>query len=156
MKNAAEIICNLQNVPRFHRVLESKCIQKLKSSLLFTVQNSIKSAYIKNETLFFVISAGLHKRDLDNIISTIKSILNSKMIMESQNFVECLDVKISDVVCFKDYKPVQEIELYGGNSHAQAYQERATGSAAVEIKDEKLSAIALEIQNIIKSSRSDT
>lgn len=78
------------------------------------------------------------------------------MIMESQNFIECLDVKISDVVCFKDYKPVQEIELYAGNSHAQAYQERATGNAAVEIKDERLAAVASQIQNIIKSSRGDT
>lgn len=151
MKNAVQIINTLQYKPQFHKIVEYKCIDRLKSSLLLSIQNSIKYGYIKNNTLYFVMSANLNKLDVDNIINIIKSILNSPMIIESKNFSECKDIKIDDVVCFVDHKPKKTAEIYKTNSYELTYQERATGRADIDIKDEKLKELAQSIFEIIRA-----
>ncbi len=151
MKNATQIINSIQCKPQFHRLLEHGCISRLKSSLLSSIQKSIKFGYIKNETLFFVLSTNLNKLDVNNIINMIKSILNSPMIMESQNFLECSDLKIKDVVCFVDHKPKIALEVYSSNQGNTNYVERATGDIEVDIEDPKLRELAMSILTIIKA-----
>lgn len=151
MKNATQIINSIQYRPQFHRLLEHKCISRLKSSLLSSVQKNIKFGYIKNDTLFFVLSTNLNKLDVNNIINMIKSILNSPMIMESQNFLECSDLMIKDVVCFVDHKPKIELKIYTSNQGDTNFAERATGDIEVEIDDPKLRELAMSILAIIKA-----
>jgi len=150
MKNASQIITSIQYKPQYHKLLEHKCINKLKSALLLSVQNYIKYGYIKNNKLFFVMSATLNKLDVNNNINTIKMILNSPMILESEKFLECLDFQIDDVVFYVDHKPKQNITLHPTNTSKSTYKERATGSLHVEMKDEKLQELALEISKLIK------
>ena len=152
MKNASQIITTIQYKPQYHKLLEHKCIDKLKSSLLLSVQNYIKYGYIKNNKLFFVISATLNKLDINNNINTIKMILNSPMILESEKFLECLDFQIDDVVFYVDHKPKQKLQLHQTHSADATYAERASGSLHVEMQDEKLQKLADEILNIIKAT----
>jgi len=153
MKNATQIITTLQNKPQFSKLLESKCIVKLKSSLLISIQHNIKYAYINNGILNFVLTTRLNKFDIDNIINTIKMILNSPMILESDKFLECLDTKIEDVRVYLDPKPIQKVKLFSTTSHINMYKERATGNIKVNIEDKKLNKLAQEIFELIKNKQ---
>jgi len=156
MKNAMQIINTLQNKPQFSKLLESKCITKLKSSLLISIQHNIKYGYINNGVLNFVLTTKLNKFDVDNIINTIKMILNSPMILESNNFLECLHTKIDDIRVYTNPKPIQKIQLFTTLSHTQKYKERATGEIDLSIKDKKLQQITKKIFTIIKERKLTT
>lgn len=151
MKNAAYIINSLQSQPQFHKIVEYKCINSLKSALLPTFQNILKYGYIKNSTLYLVFFASLNKLDMDNIINIIKSILNSPMIIKSQNFLECNDMNIKDVVCIVDHKPKKGVALYSSNSQNTTYAERAKADITVNMHDKKLQELAESILEIIRA-----
>lgn len=146
MKKACDIIKSLQNLPHFHKLLELKCIENLKSVLLPTLQRIIKYAYIKNEILYLIFLTNLNKYDKDNITNTIKLLLNSQMLAEAN--LECKNIKIVDVVCKVDYKDRSIKKIY--YSTIPKYTERATGKKCV-LKDATLQKIADEISSIIKA-----
>ena len=152
MKNASQIINSLQYKPQYKKILEHKCISKLISALILSVQRNIKYAYFKNSILFFTISATLDKYDKDNIINTIKMILNSPMILNSEKFVECQNIKIEDVKVYVDHKPKYTFKPYTTNTHNMHYFEQASGKVDVNISDKKLQKLLEEIQNIIKKN----
>ena len=154
MKNASQIITTLQNKPQFSKLIESKCIQRLKSSLLLSIQHNIKYGYIKNNILYFVLTTRLNKLDIDNIINTIKMILNSPMILASDNFLDCLDAGIGDVQIYTDPKPKLEVKLFSTDAHNLFYKERASGDIKFEIEDKKLNELTQSILKIIKSKKS--
>ena len=151
MKNASDIITSIQYKPQYKKLLGYKCIDKLKNSLLLSIQNYVKNVYIKNKILFFKMSATLNKHDLNNAIDTLKMILDSPMILKSQKFIECADIEIDDVVFFVDHKPKTNYKLYEGDSKKIVYKERASGGINVDIEDEKLKELAESIQAIIKN-----
>ena len=153
MKNASQIINTLQHKPQFSKLLESKCVDRLKASLLLSVQNNIKYGYVRNEVLTFVLTTRLNKLDVDNIINTIKMILNSPMILESENFLECMDVEIKDVKIYVEPSPKKRVALFSTNTHSQTYPERASGEIKVGIEDEKLNLLAKSILEIIKAKK---
>jgi len=150
MKNASQIINTLQNKPQFSKLLESKCIQRLKSSLLLSIQHNIKYGYINNNTLYFVLTTRLNKLDIDNIINTIKMILNSPMILESDNFLDCLDAGIEDIKIYTDPKPKHKVKLFSTDTHKLPYKERASGDIKFEIEDKKLNELIQSVLKIIK------
>ena len=155
MKNASQIITTLQYKPQFSKILEFKCIERLKSSLLPAYQKHIRYGYIKNHTLSFVTSGTLGKHDIDTIINNIKMVLNSPMILESENFCECLDIKIDEIVVKRDYRPPTNFKPFKTTSHLKVYAERASGLLGITIKDKKLNNLAQQIQEIIKE-KNDT
>lgn len=150
MKNASQIITSIQYKPQFKKILHHKCIKKLLSLILPTIQRSIKHGFIHKNIFYITIAASLNKYDKDNIINTIKMVLNSPMILESQKFLECSDIKIEDVILYVDHKPKQIFTPYTNSAHRLTYTERATGEVPIEIADEKLHKLAQEIQDIIK------
>ncbi len=156
MKNATQIITSLQHKPQYKKFLQYKCINRLISALFLSIQNNIKYGYIKNDKLYLVISATLNKYDKDNIINTIKMILNSPMILKSDKFCECLELTIEDVVIYTDHKPKSNFKPYTTYSHIVSYEERASGNIKVSIKDKKLSIVIKTIQNIIKEKHEFT
>jgi hypothetical protein len=153
MKNASQIINFLQHKPQFSKLVESECISKLKSSLLPSIRHNIKYGYIKNKTLYFVLTTSLNKLDIDNIINTIKMILNSPMILQSQNFLECSEFDIEDVKIYSDNKPQKKVTLYTTSAHKIHYRERAKGEIKIDLADEKLAQIAQDIVDMIKEKQ---
>ena len=150
MKNASQIITAIQYKPQYKRILQHKCIEKLKSIMLPSIQKSIKYGYIKEKKLHFVISSTLNKYDKDNIINTIKMILNSKMIEQNENLIECLDTNIEDVIIKVDHRPLQSYQPYTTNADKLIYHERSKGVFDVSIQDPKLKELAQQIQKIIQ------
>jgi hypothetical protein len=151
MKNATQIITSLQYKPQYHKLLEQKCVNRLKSSFLLSIQNYIKYGYIRGNKLTFVVGATLNKHDIAKTIEIVKTILNSPMLLESDKFCECLDIQIDDVEFKVDHKPKKTYNLYSTKSDKSTYKERATGDIEVDIKDEKLKKLAKSILDIIKA-----
>jgi hypothetical protein len=145
MKNATQIITSLQNKPQFSKLNRFKCIDKIKSMFMPSFTKFVKFAYIRNDTLFFVLNHNAGKQEFDNNIQTIKSALNFYTPSE------CEKNSIKDIKAFVTHSPrikqKQKKILY------QSYKERATGDLKVKIDDKKLEKISQEIQNIIKKRK---
>lgn len=150
MKNASQIISTIQYKPQYKRILQHKCVEKLKSIMLPSIQKSIKYGYIKEKKLHFVISSTLNKYDKDNIINTIKMVLNGRMIEQNENLVECLDAAIHDVIIKVDHRPLLRYQPYTTNAEKLCYYERSKGNFDVSMKDPKLKELAEQIQKIIQ------
>ena len=148
MKNANQILTLLQKKPQFSHLSESSCIAKLKSALLLSVQRNIKYAYIKNKVLYFVLVSKLNKLDSDNIINSIKMILNTPQLQD----LACKGIIIEDVKVYADPKPIRKFTPYTTKSHLLHYKEQATGKINVEFEYEKLNTIFHEIQTILSKN----
>jgi len=155
MKSAHDIISSIQHKPQFKKVLHHKCVSKLLSTLLPSLQKRVKHAYVHKQIFYITITASLDKYDKDNIIKTIKMVLNSKMILESQSFYECNGIEIDDVIVYVDHKPLRKPQIYQP-SHTLEYVERATGTLNVTIEDPKLRALAQSIQDMIKKKEDES
>lgn len=142
MKNASQIINSIQNKPQFSKLSKYKCIKRIESIFIPALQKMIKFSYIKNDTLFFVLSHPAGKQEFDNNIQNIKSALNFHMPQECENTL------INDIKAFVTHTPIKkQIEIVKKELH---YKERATGEFKIDIQDEKLNSLVKSIQNIIK------
>ncbi|WP_457750323.1 hypothetical protein [Sulfurimonas sp.] len=111
----------------------------------------IKFAYIKNKTLFFVLNHPGAKQEFDNNIQSIKSAL--KFHTPS----ECSEETINDIKAFVTHTPASHANISTQTEAKKnlAYKERATGNFEIPVHDEKLKALILSIQKIIKE-KNDT
>jgi len=155
MKSTQDILTSIQHKPQFKKIIHHKCINKLLSIVLPALRKNIKDGYINKNIFYIIITAGLNKYDKDNIIKTIKGVLNSPMILKSAQFLECDEIDIKDVIVYVDNKPKSDTPFYTTTSHALHYTERASGNISIDIKDEKLNALAKSIQDIIKKEHND-
>ena len=155
MKTTQDILTSIQHKPQFKIILHHKCINKLLSTILPAIRRNIKHGYINKNVFYIIITAALNKYDKDNIIKTIKGVLNSPMILKSERFIECDDMNIEDVIVYIDHKPKMETDLHITCTHKITYTERASGNIKIDIKDEKLHALAQNIQEIIKKEHNE-
>ncbi|HIP20337.1 MAG TPA: hypothetical protein EYG70_04355 [Sulfurimonas sp.] len=156
MKTTQDILSSIQHKPQFKKILHHKCINKLLSTILPALRRNIKHGYINKNIFYIIITAALNKYDKDNIIKTIKGVLNSPMILKSEHFIECDDMNIEDVIVYVDHKPKLSTDLHMTSAHKIHYVERASGDIQIAIKDEKLHALAQEIQDIIKKESNES
>lgn len=159
MKNASQIINSIQNKPQFSKLSKYKCIKRIESTFVPALQKMIKFSYIKNDTLFFVLSHPAGKQEFDNNIQSIKSALNfqnkttafAKQNLSLDMLEECEGTLINDIKAFVTHTPIKQpkIEL----KKEVQYKERSSGNFSVNIHDEKLNSLVRSIQNIIKASK---
>ena len=142
MKNANQILKNIQNKPQFSKLSRYKCIDRIKSIFTPVLQKMVKFAYIKNDTLFFVLNHPGAKQEFDNNIQSIKSALNF------HTPEECSETFIRDIKAFVTHSPNKVYEFKA--KEPVLYPERASGNVQVTIHDEKLNALVRSIQKIIK------
>jgi len=142
MKNAGDILNSLQNKPQFSKLSHYKCIERIQSLFSAPLQKMIKFAYIKNNTLFFVLNHPGAKQEFDNNIDSIKSAL------KFYNPQECINEKLTDIKAFVTHTPAKQFTFEPPK--AQTYTERAKGEFSINIHDEKLRSLAESIKNIIK------
>ena len=142
MKNASQIINSLQDKPQFSKLSKFSCIKKIQSIFVPALQKMIKFAYIKNETLFFVLNHPAGKQEFDNNIQNIKSALNF------HTPEECSETFTKDIKAFVTHTPpkIFQPEI----KEPEVYKERADGNFTVEIQEPKLKELILSIQKIIK------
>ena len=142
MKNAGDILNSLQNKPQFSKLSHYKCIERIQSLFSAPLQKMVKFAYIKNNTLFFVLNHPGAKQEFDNNIDSIKSAL------KFCNPPECADETITDIKAFVTHTPIKKFSLQVPK--VQTYEERAKGEFDINIHDEKRRLLAESIKNIIK------
>ena len=142
MKNASQIINSIQNKPQFSKLSRFACIKRIESIFVPALQRMIKFAYIKNETLYFVLNHPAGKQEFDNNIQNIKSALNF------HTPEECSETLIRDIKAFVTHTP--KVTIKTEPKQIQKYTERATGNFDIDIKDEKLNSLVKSIQDIIK------
>jgi len=151
MKNSSDILNSLQNKPQFSKLSHYKCIHKIQSVFSPPLQKMIKFAYIKNNTLFFVLNHPGAKQEFDNNIQSIKSAL------KFHTPKECSDETITDIKAFVTHTPALHVNTSTTTNTQKilAYKERASGNFEIPVHDEKLKALILSIQKIIKE-KNDT
>ncbi|MCD6433856.1 MAG: DUF721 domain-containing protein [Sulfurimonas sp.] len=143
MKNASQIINSIQNRPQFSKLSKYSCIKKIQSIFTPALQKMIKFAYIKNNTLFFILNHPAAKQEFDNNIQNIKSALNFHMPEE------CSETLVEDIRVFVTHTPTKQTKTTLRKE--LRYKERASGDFDIKIKDEKLNQLVKSIQNIIKA-----
>lgn len=143
MKNATDILKNLQSQPQFSKLTHYGCINKIISLFSPPLQRMIKFAYIKKATLFFVLNHPGAKQEFDNSIDSIKSAL--KFVTPP----ECEGVIFHDIKAFVTHTPTPKTPPK--TPTVEHYKERASGDLDVTIKDEKLRALVRSIFTIIKA-----
>ncbi len=151
MKNSSDILNSLQNKPQFSKLSHYKCIHKIQSVFSPPLQKMIKFAYIKNNTLFFVLNHPGAKQEFDNNIQSIKSAL------KFHTPAECSDETITDIKAFVTHTPSLHVSTPADTEPKKvlSYKERSSGNFEIPVHDEKLKELIRSIQNIIKE-KNDT
>ncbi|QOP41930.1 hypothetical protein [Sulfurimonas marina] len=144
MKNATDIIKIIQNQPQFSKLSHFHCIKKIQSLFNLPLQKMVKFAYIKNQTLFFVLNHPGAKQEFDNNIQSIKSAL--KFVTPE----ECKELSINDIRAFVTHTPSFKPSKPLQKETAPQYPERASGDISVDIQDERLNKLVKSIFDIIK------
>jgi hypothetical protein len=143
MKNSQQIISSLQDKPKFSKLSNFRCIQKIKSLFLPEVQRYVIYGYIKNNVLFFVLNHNAGKQEFDNTVRSVKSSLNT--------FTpdECSKNKITDIKAYVSHKRHKDDTLYLGSSTYETFPERSHAAFTNSVTDEKLHKVIENIRKIL-------
>lgn len=138
MKKISEILSHLKNNPEFRRINTSSSINSFIEVLPLKLKKGVKFAYVKNQTLYFVLTHPVYKMEFEYNKGDIKSLLKkSKM------------ANIEDISFFVTNKIEKKDEE---NRNFELYKERSYGIFENKAKDEKIYKRFEEIRKIIKGS----
>ena len=138
MKKINEILSHLKNNPEFSRINTSFLIQKFIEVLPLKLKKGVKFAYIKNQTLYFVLTHPVYKMEFEYNKADIKSLLKNFKIAN----VEDIGFFITNVI---EKKEDQKEPL-------PLYIERSYGIFENRAKDEYIFKKFEKIREIIKNS----
>ena len=138
MKKINEILSHLKNNPEFRKINTSFLIMKFINVLPLKFRKGIKFGYIKNQTLYFVLTHPVYKMEFEYNKADIKSLLKNFKIAN----VEDIGFFVTNVIEKKELKKVDE----------PIYKERSYGIFENKVKDERLFRKFERIREIIKTS----
>ncbi len=138
MKKINEILSHLKNNPEFSKINTSFLIKKFIEVLPLKLKKGVKFAYVKNQTLYFVLTHPVYKMEFEYNKADIKSLLKNFKIAN----VEDIGFFITNVIEKKE-SPKEPVPLY---------TERAYGIFENKAKDEYIFRKFEKIREIIKNS----
>jgi hypothetical protein len=138
MKKINEILSHLKNNPEFSKINTSFLIKKFIEVLPLKLKKGVKFAYVKNQTLYFVLTHPVYKMEFEYNKADIKSLLKTFKIAN----VEDIGFFITNVIEKKE-EPKEPIPLY---------VERSYGIFENRAKDEYIFKKFEKIREIIKNS----
>ena len=138
MKKINEILSHLKNNPEFSKINTSFLIKKFIEVLPLKLKKGVKFAYVKNQTLFFVLTHPVYKMEFEYNKADIKSLLKNFKIAN----VEDIGFFITNVIEKKE-EPKEPTPLY---------KERSYGIFENRAKDEYIFKKFEKIREIIKNS----
>ena len=138
MKKINEILSHLKNNPEFSKINTSFLIKKFIEVLPLKLKKGVKFAYVKNQTLFFVLTHPVYKMEFEYNKADIKSLLKNFKIAN----VEDIGFFVTNVI---EKKQTSE-------ESNPLYIERSYGIFENKVKDEKLFKKFEKIREIIKTS----
>jgi len=138
MKKINEILSHLKNNPEFSKINTSFLIKKFIEVLPLKLKKGVKFAYVKNQTLYFVLTHPVYKMEFEYNKADIKSLLKNYKIAN----VEDIGFFITNVIERKE-EPQKATPLYAERSYG-IFENRA--------KNEQIFKKFEKIREIIKSS----
>ena len=138
MKKINEILSHLKNNPEFRKINTSILIKKFIDVLPVKLKKGIKFGYVKNQTLFFVLTHPVYKMEFEYNKALIKSLLKEFKIAN----IEDVSFFVTNVI---EKKEKEEIETI-------LFKERSYGIFENKAKDENIFKRFEKIREIIKSS----
>ncbi|SRR6218665_944371 len=138
MKKINEILSHLKNNPEFSKINTSFLIKKFIEVLPLKLKKGVKFAYVKNQTLYFVLTHPVYKMEFEYNKADIKSLLKNFKIAN----VEDIGFFITNVIEKKE-DPKEPIPFY---------IERSYGIFENRAKDEYIFKKFEKIREIIKNS----
>ncbi len=142
MKDTKFIIQHLKNDPRFSKLKQYECFNKLKKILSTNLQNAIKSTYEKNNILYFILVNHIYKMEFNYSLKLIIKLLNT---LKSEH-IECREIK--DVKFFITNK-IDDFKDLEQKSTNIFYEEKSKGDFKNLAEDKKIKEIFEDIRNII-------
>ena len=138
MKKISEILSHLKNYPEFKKFNTYSLIVKFIDVLPLKLKKGVKFAYVKNQTLYFVLTHPVYKMEFEYNKADIKSLLKNFKIAN----VEDIGFFITNVIEKKEKE----------NEPILLYKERSYGIFDNKAKDEYLFKRFENIREIIKNS----
>ncbi len=138
MKKINEILSHLKNNPEFSKINTSFLIKKFIEVLPLKLKKGVKFAYVKNQTLYFVLTHPVYKMEFEYNKADIKSLLKNFKIAN----VEDIGFFITNVIERKE-EPKEPTPLY---------IERSYGIFENKAKNEQIFKKFEKIREIIKNS----
>ena len=138
MKKINEILSHLKNNPEFSKINTSFLIKKFIEVLPLKLKKGVKFAYVKNQTLYFVLTHPVYKMEFEYNKADIKSLLKNYKIAN----VEDIGFFITNVIERKE-EPQKATPLYAERSYG-IFENRA--------KNEQIFRKFEKIREIIKNS----
>ena len=138
MKKINEILSHLKNNPEFSKINTSFLIKKFIEVLPLKLKKGVKFAYVKNQTLYFVLTHPVYKMEFEYNKADIKSLLKNYKIAN----VEDIGFFITNVIERKE-EPQKATPLYAERSYG-IFENRA--------KNEQIFKKFEKIREIIKNS----
>ncbi len=138
MKKINEILSHLKNNPEFSKINTSFLIKKFIEVLPLKLKKGVKFAYVKNQTLYFVLTHPVYKMEFEYNKADIKSLLKNYKIAN----VEDIGFFITNVIERKEV-PSKATPLY---------TERSYGIFENKAKSEQIFKKFEKIREIIKNS----
>jgi len=138
MKKINEILSHLKNNPEFSKINTSFLIMKFIDVLPLKLKKGVKFGYVKNQTLYFVLTHPVYKMEFEYNKADIKSLLKNFKIAN----VEDIGFFITNVI---EKKQEQQAPI-------PLYKERSFGIFDIKAKDEYLFRKFEKIRAIIKNS----
>ena len=139
MKKLNEILSHIKNNPEFRRINTSTIIEQFINILPLKLKKGVKFAYVKNQTLYFVLKHPVYKMEFEYNKADIKSLLKKTKLEEVYDINFFVTNKI------EKNKQNEKHEL-------PKYKERSFGIFTNSIKDNDLHNKLEEIRGIIKDS----
>jgi len=138
MKKLNEILSHLKNNPEFRKINTSSTIEKFIDVLPLKLKKGVKFAYIKGQTLYFVLTHPVYKMEFEYNKADIKSLL------KNANFDNVNEIAffITNKIERKSKEIIKE----------SLYNERSNAVFINNAKDETLYKKFEAIRNIIKKS----
>ena len=138
MKKISEILSHLKNYPEFKKFNTYSLIVKFIDVLPLKLKKGVKFAYVKNQTLYFVLTHPVYKMEFEYNKADIKSLLKKFKIAN----VEDIGFFITNVIEKKE----EEKEPF------LLYTERSYGIFENRAKNEYIFKKFEKIREIIKNS----
>ena len=138
MKKINEILSHLKNNPEFSKINTSFLIKKFIDILPLKLKKGVKFGYIKNQTLYFVLTHPVYKMEFEYNKADIKSLLKSFKIAN----VEDIGFFVTNIIEKKENN--KEVIVF--------YKERSYGIFENKAKDEYIFKKFEKIRELIKNS----
>ena len=138
MKKINEILSHLKNNPEFRKINTSSLIAKFIDVLPVKLKKGIKFGYVKNQTLFFVLTHPVYKMEFEYNKALIKSLLKEFKIAN----IEDVSFFVTNVIEKKEKEEVETV----------LFKERSYGIFENKATDENIFKRFEKIREIIKSS----